>query len=164
MCGWFETAISGKQFLPKMSRMSSNCWCTRACFRRFLSKRIKPLEARPGSRSGRITTIRPDQRSSSAADHFRCCCYWFGNQWHQLRSNASLQAVKARSRSIGCRAGIGSVVSVSSVQPAQAMSSTSVHGAWQLLSYDVEEQASGCLLYTSPSPRDRQKARMPSSA
>ena len=34
-------------------------------------------------------------------------------------------------------------MSVSSVQPAQAISSTSVHGAWQLLSYDVEEQASG---------------------
>ena len=26
------------------------------------------------------------------------------------------------------------------------------------------EQANGCLLYTSPSPRDRQKSRMPSSA
>ena len=25
-------------------------------------------------------------------------------------------------------------------------------------------QATGCLLYTSPSPRDRQKSRMPSSA
>ena len=34
-------------------------------------------------------------------------------------------------------------MSVSSVQPAQAISSTSVHGAWQLLSYDVEEQANG---------------------
>jgi hypothetical protein len=34
-------------------------------------------------------------------------------------------------------------VSVSSVQPAQSISSTSVHGAWQLLSYDVEEQANG---------------------
>ena len=27
-----------------------------------------------------------------------------------------------------------------------------------------EELATGCLLYTSPSPRDRQKSRMPSSA
>ena len=26
------------------------------------------------------------------------------------------------------------------------------------------EQINGCLLYTSPSPRDRQKSRMPSSA
>ena len=26
------------------------------------------------------------------------------------------------------------------------------------------EQFKGCLLYTSPSPRDRQKSRMPSSA
>ena len=28
----------------------------------------------------------------------------------------------------------------------------------------VSEQAPPCLLYTSPSPRDRQKSRMPSSA
>ena len=29
---------------------------------------------------------------------------------------------------------------------------------------DFYEKASNCLLYTSPSPRDRQKSRMPSSA
>ena len=29
---------------------------------------------------------------------------------------------------------------------------------------DVEAQGNNCLLYTSPSPRDRQKSRMPSSA
>jgi len=34
-------------------------------------------------------------------------------------------------------------VSVSSVQPAQAISSPTVHGAWQLLSYDVEQQSNG---------------------
>ena len=28
----------------------------------------------------------------------------------------------------------------------------------------LRAQASSCLLYTSPSPRDRQKSRMPSSA
>ena len=28
----------------------------------------------------------------------------------------------------------------------------------------VLDRAEGCLLYTSPSPRDRQKSRMPSSA
>ena len=28
----------------------------------------------------------------------------------------------------------------------------------------LREQEKGCLLYTSPSPRDRQKSRMPSSA
>ena len=28
----------------------------------------------------------------------------------------------------------------------------------------VADQIRGCLLYTSPSPRDRQKSRMPSSA
>jgi len=29
---------------------------------------------------------------------------------------------------------------------------------------DIWERAQACLLYTSPSPRDRQKSRMPSSA
>ena len=29
---------------------------------------------------------------------------------------------------------------------------------------DEEEELEACLLYTSPSPRDRQKSRMPSSA
>ena len=33
----------------------------------------------------------------------------------------------------------------------------------QCASYDWE-RGLGCLLYTSPSPRDRQKSRMPSSA
>ena len=32
------------------------------------------------------------------------------------------------------------------------------------LSREIDEHYNGCLLYTSPSPRDRQKSRMPSSA
>ena len=34
----------------------------------------------------------------------------------------------------------------------------------ELVSVFVVRPASACLLYTSPSPRDRQKSRMPSSA
>ena len=34
----------------------------------------------------------------------------------------------------------------------------------QVAESDVEERGECCLLYTSPSPRDRQKSRMPSSA
>ena len=33
-----------------------------------------------------------------------------------------------------------------------------------ILTDKIEEEYSVCLLYTSPSPRDRQKSRMPSSA
>ena len=33
-----------------------------------------------------------------------------------------------------------------------------------LLTNDITDRYYGCLLYTSPSPRDRQKSRMPSSA
>ena len=32
------------------------------------------------------------------------------------------------------------------------------------VSFKLSEKCSNCLLYTSPSPRDRQKSRMPSSA
>ena len=42
-----------------------------------------------------------------------------------------------------CHSGTDSVVSVSSVQPAQAVTTPTVHGAWQLLSYNVEEQSKG---------------------
>ena len=39
-----------------------------------------------------------------------------------------------------------------------------VHENFDLLEEYPVEQWCGCLLYTSPSPRDRQKSRMPSSA
>ena len=49
-----------------------------------------------------------------------------------------------------------------------------VEGLWQdtkgqgeffeILTRDASAQSGACLLYTSPSPRDRQKSRMPSSA
>ena len=35
---------------------------------------------------------------------------------------------------------------------------------WMKVKFDVGAKYSACLLYTSPSPRDRQKSRMPSSA
>ena len=35
---------------------------------------------------------------------------------------------------------------------------------WHGLGVPVSNDLSPCLLYTSPSPRDRQKSRMPSSA
>ena len=41
------------------------------------------------------------------------------------------------------------------------------HGAAKVIrkvNKNVEVFVEGCLLYTSPSPRDRQKSRMPSSA
>ena len=38
------------------------------------------------------------------------------------------------------------------------------HGNWPLLEVSASTFGGGCLLYTSPSPRDRQKSRMPSSA
>ena len=35
---------------------------------------------------------------------------------------------------------------------------------WSLIGLLIGQLLGGCLLYTSPSPRDRQKSRMPSSA
>ena len=42
----------------------------------------------------------------------------------------------------------------------------SIHdvGTWSTISTSERQRVGGCLLYTSPSPRDRQKSRMPSSA
>ena len=37
-------------------------------------------------------------------------------------------------------------------------------GFWDLGARGLNDKLSSCLLYTSPSPRDRQKSRMPSSA
>ena len=37
-------------------------------------------------------------------------------------------------------------------------------GGFVSLDQDTEHAGNSCLLYTSPSPRDRQKSRMPSSA
>ena len=37
-------------------------------------------------------------------------------------------------------------------------------GGWGEFAFDALEQRDGCLLYTSPSPRDRTRSRMPSSA
>ena len=39
-----------------------------------------------------------------------------------------------------------------------------VHDKLSIRSAENYKQLLGCLLYTSPSPRDRQKSRMPSSA
>ena len=39
-----------------------------------------------------------------------------------------------------------------------------VPGAYNPLTAKLIEEIGYCLLYTSPSPRDRQKSRMPSSA
>ena len=36
--------------------------------------------------------------------------------------------------------------------------------AGQQVTFEVEEGPKGCLLYTSPSPRDKCRSRMPSSA
>ena len=46
----------------------------------------------------------------------------------------------------------------------QASSLGETSGAMRELSTTVAQTANNCLLYTSPSPRDRQKSRMPSSA
>ena len=75
----------------------------------------------------------------SKPEHFRGCCYWICIQWLQFQRNPVMRSVEAGRQSIGCPSGTGSVVSFSSVQPAQTITSPTVHGGWQLLSYCVEE-------------------------
>ena len=45
----------------------------------------------------------------------------------------------------------------------QTMKIPLVTSIWRGLA-DIDDSLEACLLYTSPSPRDRQKSRMPSSA
>ena len=56
--------------------------------------------------------------------------------------NTSIEAREGGSQSVGCRTETGLVVTLSSVQSTEAITSPSLHGAWQLLSYDVEQQSS----------------------
>ena len=39
-----------------------------------------------------------------------------------------------------------------------------VTGIWLMMPYSNTEEGAFCLLYTSPSPRDKRQSRMPSSA
>ena len=45
-----------------------------------------------------------------------------------------------------------------------ASAGDSEEGLYDSEGQDIESDGDSCLLYTSPSPRDRQKSRMPSSA
>ena len=58
---------------------------------------------------------------------------------------------------MGLRGKVGGVVS-----PAQAANRVLLERS--ALTHLEADNIYGCLLYTSPSPRDRQKSRMPSSA
>ena len=74
----------------------------------------------------------------------------------------SLNMAKASPVSVFLAASSLLLASASTGVVAQAQSS----GGLQEWSTDqaVDEESIPCLLYTSPSPRDRQKSRMPSSA
>ena len=57
-------------------------------------------------------------------------------------------------------------VSADRLKNAAATKKLAIFDAFEILNRVEAEKAllEGCLLYTSPSPRDRQKSRMPSSA
>ena len=50
------------------------------------------------------------------------------------------------------------------VDTESAIRTSTVYACVRLLGDTISSLPMGCLLYTSPSPRDRQKSRMPSSA
>ena len=64
------------------------------------------------------------------------------------------------------------IVTSTSVLAAEIVGRLSVHWSPKhhsakhaiIFAEEVSKRSNGCLLYTSPSPRDRQKSRMPSSA
>ena len=54
-----------------------------------------------------------------------------------------------------------------STKPAVELSTSQLKNAYTILHklvFNIKKLFNNCLLYTSPSPRDRQKSRMPSSA
>src|SRR5674476_909765 len=77
--------------------------------------------------------------------------YWDGKDWSSQVSDHGLTATDPELRPPASPAGAPTAHPLAT--PAPALPSP----AWP-------EPDSPCLLYTSPSPRDRQKSRMPSSA
>ena len=80
---------------------------------------------------------------------------------------ADKQAVIIGSGVIGCAVGLqlsrkGYSVTLVDKNPEVGYGSTS--NSCAVVRFSYSSLATTCLLYTSPSPRDRQKSRMPSSA
>ena len=74
---------------------------------------------------------------------------------------------KFKKETIAAKAGIGSDMHHGSIVPPLYLSSNFEYkelGKEQEYEYTRETNPSSCLLYTSPSPRDRSLSRMPSSA
>ena len=85
-------------------------------------------------------------------------CGWFGI----VLAGSGILLFNLFADSVGITRVIGNVLTIASLPLALAF------GSRVSIIYSVEnksgEPQSACLLYTSPSPRDRQKSRMPSSA
>ena len=80
------------------------------------------------------------------------------DQAHKLADDANLDAIKRMSREqVAKKVGIDEAERVSELD--HIMSVISEH-----VGSRKRSKSNSCLLYTSPSPRDRQKSRMPSSA
>ena len=86
------------------------------------------------------------------ASHFRCCCCY-------KRNRKGTRNVKRKRRNWNKNYNSRDIYSNTSLSLARIALSSDASCCYEymLTSYS-------CLLYTSPSPRDRQKARMPSSA
>ena len=74
-----------------------------------------------------------------------------------------LDGVQKMSKSLGNYIGIDEPAGVM-YQKILSMPDTLIARYFELLSFKPMSEVNACLLYTSPSPRDRQKSRMPSSA
>ena len=60
--------------------------------------------------------------------------------------------------------GVDALYSIIQMPPGIPVATVAINGAMNAAILAVQMLALSCLLYTSPSPRDRQKSRMPSSA
>ena len=64
----------------------------------------------------------------------------------------------------GNETGVGRGIRASGVDRDEVFVTTKLNARWHGEAEAQQAWANSCLLYTSPSPRDRQKSRMPSSA
>ena len=112
------------------------------------TKRILDSLESAQERASRRTRTVPSAKSSSTVDQTPINQYIRGQQEKGIRVSQELTDT----------AGVRDAARRGEIKPVKAGETKPASGATN------RARARGCLLYTSPSPRDRQKSRMPSSA
>ena len=91
--------------------------------------------------------------------------FWNGESWQRSRTHVEVKEFAKDQQMVAWRYDIRDAVSHLTEQDAETINDRKViRIILQAFAWDAKENVSDCLLYTSPSPRDRTRSRMPSSA